>query len=46
MEEDVEIISRATIEANIDATDAVAYRIICDGESCGGMTRTDENIHK
>ena len=37
LEEDGEIISRATIEASIDAPDAVAYRIICDGEPCGGM---------
>ena len=35
-EEDGEIISRATIEASIDGKNAIAYRILLDGEKVGG----------
>jgi len=37
MEEDGEIISRATIEASIDGPDAETYRIVSDGKVVGGM---------
>ena len=36
-EEDGEIISRATIEASINAENSEAYRIILDGEKVGGV---------
>ena len=35
-EEDGEIISRQTIADSIDAMNAEAYRIVCDGEKVGG----------
>lgn len=37
MEEDGEIISRATIEASLDAPNSEAYRILNDGEVVGGL---------
>lgn len=37
MEEDGEIISRATIEASLDSPNSEAYRIVSDGIVVGGM---------
>ena len=36
-EEDEEIISRQTISESIDAENAEAYRIVCDGKKVGGV---------
>ena len=46
LDEEGEIISRKTIEMCLDADDAVAYRIVLDGEKVGGVIlRIDRQTH-
>jgi len=47
VEEDGEIISRATIEDSIDGENAIAYRFLLDGEKVGGaVIAIDVENHK
>lgn len=47
MEEDGEIISRATIEASLDGPDSESYQILCDGEVVGGLILSiDKETHE
>lgn len=44
IDDDGEIISRATIEHSIDASDSEAYRIMLDGKKVGGVVLKIDNI--